>query len=256
MILKVEGIVIRTVDYGEANRILHVLTKEAGKISMMARGAKKVKSRFSAISQPFTHGEFVIYRSSAQAMGTINSGELINSHQRLREELVLSAYAAYLAELTSRLVEEGVPVPHIFAQLAAAFEAMEEGKDAAVITQVYEMDMLAVAGFMPQLHACVSCGREDGDFHLLSGQLGGTICDRCSDQDGQAISVSRGVMRLLRAIQQLDLRRLGSVNVSTQAKKEMKQFIRTCMDAHLQVRWRSRDFLDQLAELDRFDETS
>ena len=127
MILRVEGIVIRAVDYGEGNRILHVLTQEAGKISMMARGAKKVKSRFSAISQPFTYGQFVIFRSSSQAMGTINSGELIRSHQRLREDLVLSAYAAYLAELTNRIIEEGEPVPHVFAQLAAAFEAMEEG---------------------------------------------------------------------------------------------------------------------------------
>lgn len=256
MILRVEGIVIRAVDYGEGNRILHVLTQEAGKISMMARGAKKVKSRFSAISQPFTYGQFVIFRSSSQAMGTINSGELIRSHQRLREDLVLSAYAAYLAELTNRIIEEGEPVPHIFAQLAAAFEAMEEGKDAAVITHVYEMNMLAAAGFMPQLHACVSCGREDEPLSLLSGALGGTICDHCRKSDPQAVSVKSGTLKLLRTIQQLDLRRLGNVNVSQAAKQEMKQFIRSVMDAHLQVRWKSRDFIDQLAELDRFDESS
>lgn len=256
MILRVEGIVIRAVDYGEGNRILHVLTKEAGKISMMARGAKKVKSRFSAISQPFTYGEFVIFRSSSHAMGTINSAELIRSHQRLREELLLSAYAAYVAELTNRIVEEGEHVPHIFAQLAAAFAAMEDGKDVAVITNVYEMNMLEAAGFMPQLHACVSCGNSDEELQLLSGALGGAVCQRCRNHDPQVIEISSRALQLLRTIQRLDLRRLGTVNISQEVKQEMKQFIRAAMDAHLQVRWKSRDFIDQLAELDRFDESS
>ena len=70
------------------------------------------------------------------------------------------------------------------------------------------------------------------------------------------MSAKSGTLKLLRTIQQLDLRRLGNVNVSQAAKQEMKQFIRSVMDAHLQVRWKSRDFIDQLAELDRFDESS
>lgn len=252
MLTRVEGIVIRATDYGEGSSILNVLTNQMGKIAMMARGAKKVRSRFSSLAQPFTHAEFVIFRSSSRSMGTINSGELIQSHQRLREDLFLSAYAAYMAELTNRLLEDGEHVPGLFEQLLAAFQALEEGKDAAVITHVYEMNMLAIAGFMPQLQQCVLCGSSD---HLtaLSAEHGGSVCRICRAKVPQAMEAPPAVLKLLRIFQQLDLRRLGNVQVSQATKDGLQSFIRAYMDVHLGVRWKSRDFLDQLSRY-RFDE--
>jgi len=254
MLIRVEGIVLRAVDYGEGNRILSVLTKQAGKLSMMARGAKKVKSRFSAVSQPFTYGEFVIFRSSPQSMGTINSSELIRSHQRLREELVLSAYAAYLAEMTNRLVEDGERIEGLFEQLLAAFQALEDGKDAEVITNIYEMNMLAIAGFMPKLDACVMCGSGSAELIAWSVEHGGAVCRSCRFRDPQAMEAGEKVLKLLRLFQQVDLRRIGNINISAANKALVSRLIRTYMDGQLHVRWKSRDFLDQLSKL-HFDES-
>lgn len=254
MLIRVEGIVIRAVDYGEGNRILSVLTKQAGKLSMMARGAKKVKSRFSAISQPFTYGEFVVFRSSPQALGTINAGEMIRSHQRLREELILSAYAAYLAEMTHRLVEDGERVEGLFDQLLAAFQALEDGKDAAIITNIYEMNMLAVAGFMPQLDACVLCGGNSSELIAWSASQGGVVCRSCRVRDPQAMEAGPTVLKLLRLFQQVDLRRIGNINISPANKMQLSHLIRSYMDAQLHVRWKSRDFLDQMLKV-HFDES-
>lgn len=250
MLTRVEGIVIRATDYGEGNRILSVLTRQAGKLSMMARGAKKVKSRFSGLSQPFTYAEFVIFRGSGHSMGTINSGELLSSHHRLREDLLLSAYAAYIAEMTQRIVEDGEPMPELFEQLLAAYQALEEGKDAAIITHIYEMNMLAVAGFMPELHACVLCGRSDEGTVTLSAVNGGLVCRACRAKDAQAIEVTPGALKLLRMFQHMDLRRLGAVNVSQAAKDQLQHFIRAYMDTHLHVRWKSRQLLDQLNRME------
>jgi len=250
MLTRVEGIVIRATDYGEGNRILNVLTKQSGKLSMMARGAKKVKSRFSALSQLFTHAEFIIFRSSSQAMGTLNSGELIDSHHKLREDLVLTAYAAYMTEMVNRLIDDGDVVPGLFDQLLAAFQAMVEGKDAAIITHVIEMNMLTVAGFMPELHACVRCGSEANELISLSAEHGGTVCRLCAVKDMQAMDASPAVLKLLRAFQHIDLRRLGHVQVSEANQDSLRRFIRAYMDAHLHVRWKSRDFLDQLSKYD------
>lgn len=254
MLIRVEGIVLRAVDYGEGNRILSVLTRQAGKLSMMARGAKKVKSRFSAISQPFTYGEFVVFRSSPQSMGTINSGELIRSHQRLREELILSAYAAYLAEMTNRLVEDGERIDGLFEQLLAAFQALEDGKDAAIITNIYEMIMLAVAGFMPKLDACVLCGGGSVELIAWSVEHGGAVCRSCRIREPQAMEAGEKVLKLLRLLQQVDLRRIGNISISAANKAQLNQLIRAYMDSHLHVRWKSRDFLDQISNLP-FDES-
>ncbi len=254
MLIRVEGIVLRAVDYGEGNRILSVLTRQAGKLSMMARGAKKVKSRFSAISQPFTYGDFVVFRSSSQSMGTINSGELIRSHQRLREELILSAHAAYLAEMTNRLVEDGERIDGLFEQLLAAFQALEDGKDAAIITNIYEMNMLAVAGFMPKLDACVLCGGGSAELIAWSVEHGGAVCRTCRIREPQAMEAGEKVLKLLRLLQQVDLRRIGNISISAANKAQLNQLIRTYMDGHLHVRWKSRDFLDQISHLP-FDES-
>lgn len=249
MLAKVEGIVIRATDYGEGNRILTVLTKQSGKMSMMARGAKKPKSRFAALSQPFTCAEFVIFRSSSRAMGTINSGELIHSHHTLREDLMLSAYAAYMAELVNRLTTDGDVIPGLYDQLLAAFRALEEGKDAEILTHVIEMNMLAVAGFMPELYTCVICGSTTHPLGSLSAEQGGAVCIQCKGKVTSAMAVTPAVLKLLRALQQIDLRRLGNIQISGATREKLQQFIRTYMDIHLQVRWKSREFIDQLHRL-------
>jgi DNA repair protein RecO (recombination protein O) len=252
MLSKVEGIVIRATDYGEGNRILSVFTREMGRQSMMARGAKKVKSRLAALSQPFTYAQFIVFKSSPQAMGTINAGELIASHHKLREDLMLSAYAAYISELVNRLTEEGEALPALFEQLLAAFRAMEDGKDAAVIVHVMEMNMLSVAGFQPELNACVLCGGASHELTSLSVVHGGTVCARCRERDAQAVDAAPAVLKLLRAFQQIDLRRIGQIQVSDANKERVQRFIRSYMDAHLHARWKSRDLIDQLKR-QRFD---
>lgn len=104
MLIKSEGIVLRTTDYGETNKIVTLLTREHGKIGVMARGAKKSNSRLSAISQPFLYGTFLI--QSSTGLGTLQQGEMIESMRTIREDLFLTAYAAYMTELLDKGTEE------------------------------------------------------------------------------------------------------------------------------------------------------
>lgn len=104
MLIKSEGIVLRTTDYGETNKIVTLLTREHGKIGVMARGAKKSNSRLSAISQPFLYGTFLI--QSSTGLGTLQQGEMIESMRAIREDLFLTAYAAYMTELMDKGTEE------------------------------------------------------------------------------------------------------------------------------------------------------
>lgn len=104
MLIKSEGIVLRTTDYGETNKIVTLLTRKHGKIGVMARGAKKSNSRLSAISQPFLYGTFLI--QSSTGLGTLQQGEMIESMRAIREDLFLTAYAAYMTELMDKGTEE------------------------------------------------------------------------------------------------------------------------------------------------------
>src|SRR5690606_7458924 len=137
LLYRVEGLVIRSLDYGEGGKIITLFTEGAGKTGVLARGAKKTGSRFSAAVQPFTYGEFVFYRGGG--LGTLNSADIIASHHRLREDLYLSAVAAYLAEMTDRLVADGESAPRLYRQLLGALGALDDGKDARTIAHIYEM---------------------------------------------------------------------------------------------------------------------
>ncbi|CAH1214057.1 DNA repair protein RecO [Paenibacillus plantiphilus] len=240
---RVEGIVIRSMDYGEGNKIINVLTRTNGKVGIIVRGAKKTKSRHGSLAQLFTHGEFLFFRNSG--LGTLTHGEIIESHHLLRERLELAAYASYAAELTDRALQEDESSGYIFEQLKACMAAYAEGKDAAIITQLYEMRILEVMGYGPVFDACVSCGNVVGSMSL-SAHSGGVLCSRCGYKDSFAQPLGDGALKLLRLFRRMDLRRLGSIQVKEETKGELKRAMRLLVDANLGLTLKSRSFLDQM----------
>lgn len=243
MLYRVEGIVIRSMDYGEGNKIITLCTNTNGKVGILVRGAKKVKSRHAAMTQLFVYGEYVFFKTGQ--LGTLNQGEIIESHHLLREQLHLTAYASYVAELIDRGLQEEEVGSFLFEQLKACYAALTEGKDPQITVNLFEMKMLQMAGYGPQLDACVSCGRTEGPF-LLSWRLGGTLCLHCKHRDSVAVAVSEGTLKLLRIFERLDMRRLGNIDVKEQTKIQMKQCMRGLMDAHLGLNLKSQNFLDQM----------
>jgi DNA repair protein RecO (recombination protein O) len=260
MLYTIEGIVIRSLDYGESNKIITLYTRETGKAAVMVRGAKKTQSRHTAIAQLFTVGLFTFYLSRTGTMGTLNSGEIIESHHALRSDLHMAAYASYLAELTDRLVADDSSYPYLFDQLTAALNSLEEGKDARIIANVYELKMLEIAGYTPVFHQCVFCGSKVEAGHSpdasagnldpihgsISATLGGWLCPLCRDQDRQALPVSVRTLHLLRLLQQVDLRKLGQIQVKEERIGQIRRVIRLFYDTYLDVNWKSRRFLEQL----------
>lgn len=249
MLWKLEGIVVRTIDYGEGNKIVTVYSREAGKLGVMARGAKKLNSRHGAITQLFTYGQYILFKTGTSTMGTLSSGEILESFQHVREDLEKAAHAAYIAEMVDRLTEDAEPNSWLFDQLLAAFRALEEGKDAAIVSHIMEMQLLSLAGYSPRLAQCANCGNQQGDMWLSAGE-GGVLCSQCRGRDPYAQIIGPGTLKLMRLFQQVDLRRLGNVNVKPATKRQLKWAMRLLMDTHVGVNWKSRQFLDQMDKYD------
>lgn len=244
MLYRVEGIVIRSMDYGEGNKIITLCTEGNGKIGVLVRGAKKVKSRHAAITQPFTLGEFAFYRPN-HGLGTLNSGEIIESHFSLREDLFLAAYASYACELLDRTLQDEEVGSFWYTQLKACLESLASKKDPEVVIALYEMKILQAAGYGPVISNCVSCGRT-ADTYKISPRLGGSLCPSCGHHDPAAQKVSAGTYKLLHYFERMDMRRLGNVEVKDETKAELKRIMRDFMDMQLGLKLKSRSFLDQL----------
>lgn len=245
MLYREEGIIIRSTDYGESNKIIVLFTPTYGKISLMARGAKKSKSRLFAAIQLFTHGEYMYYQSRAGQMGTLNQAEILANHHLLRDDLHMTAYSAYLVELTDRLIGEQEGGAYLFSQLQAGLDTIEQGKDMQIIARIYELHMLAAAGYAPSFRQCVVC-EEEANEPVLSIAQGGAVCRKCRHGASDIQRVSDATFKLLQLFQRFDLRRLGSINVSQQTKTELKQILYDLMDCHVHTQWKSRNFIDQM----------
>ncbi|PRA05531.1 MULTISPECIES: DNA repair protein RecO [unclassified Paenibacillus] len=245
MLYRVEGIVIRSMDYGEGNKIITLCTESGGKVGVLVRGAKKPKSRHAALVQPFTYGQYVYFRNTG--LGTLNAGEIVESYHELREDLVKASYASYACELLDRVLQDEETGTFWFKQLKACLQALKEEKDPVVITSLYEMKILQASGYGPQLDECISCNQERPDEQLfISPRLGGVLCRACKHFDPPAMSVSPKALKLLRLFAQLDLQRLGNISVSESTRDEIKKLMRAFMDHQLGLNLKSRSFLDQM----------
>lgn len=240
---KCEGIVIRTTDYAETNKIVTLFTREWGKVGVMARGAKKTNSRLTAVTQPFTYGYFLIQRG--RGLGSLQQGELISSMRSIREDIFLTAYASYVIDLTDKSTEEKKPNPFLFELLLQTLQYMNEGYDLDILVNIYEMKMLNVLGLYPVLDQCASCGRTEGNF-AFSIREGGLLCQHCIEKDPYHYKVSPATVRLLRLFYLLDLTRLGNISVKAETKAELKTVINAYYEEYSGLHLKTKKFLNQL----------
>ncbi|WP_088102508.1 DNA repair protein RecO [Halalkalibacter urbisdiaboli] len=246
MLQRVEGIVIRTTDYGESNKIVTIYSKELGKVGVMARGSKKPKSRLTAISQLFIYGTFLYQKSTG--LGTLNQGEIIDSFREVRNDLFRASYATYVVELTDKLTEERQRHPKIFEWLKNTLHYLNEGMDPDVLLRIFEMKMMSVAGISPQLDACISCGTTDLPV-AFSIRHAGFLCNHCVHRDERALKISAHTARLLRLFYYIDLERLGQISLKQETKLELKSVISSYYDEYSGVTLKSKRFLEQLERM-------
>ncbi len=246
MLQKCEGIVIRTNDYGESNKIVTVYTREFGKLGLMARGAKKPNSRLSSVSQLFTYGHFLFHKSSG--LGTLQQADTISTFRSIREDLFLTAYSTYIVDLLDKVVEDRKPNPYLFEFLYNTINYLNEGYDPEIIMNIFEMKMIPVMGMHPTLHQCTVCGETDGHF-VFSIRENGFLCHRCLEKDPYHIPISQGTVKLLRLFYHFDLNRLGNISVKEETKKEIQKVIRTYYDEYSGLTLKSRRFLDQVEKM-------
>lgn len=243
MLQKCEGIVIRTTDYSETNKIVTLFTREWGKVGVMARGAKKPSSRLSSVTQLFTYGYFLVQTGSG--LGSLQQGEMISSMKSIGGDIFLTAYASYIVELTDKCTDEKKPNPFHFELLYQTLNYLNEGYDPDILMNIYEMKMLNVLGLYPILNQCSVCGSTDGHFSF-SLREGGFLCHRCLDRDPYHFKISQATVKLLRLFYYIDLSRLGNISVKEETKAELKKIISAYYDEYSGLYLKTKKFLNSM----------
>jgi DNA repair protein RecO (recombination protein O) len=177
--LKTEAIVLRGIRYGEADRILHLYTPERGRVSAIAKGVRRAKSRFGGRLEPFFRLDLVLYQGRSDLM-TVTSAETIAGHPRLREHAATIDGAGRACDAVGRLFGDGDPHSGVYHLLANQLALLDREPERATRanTLAFRLKLLLAAGFAPHLASCASCGEPE---HLVgfSGAAGGVVCGAC-----------------------------------------------------------------------------
>jgi DNA repair protein RecO (recombination protein O) len=177
--LKTEAIVLRGIRYGEADRILHLYTPERGRVSAIAKGVRRSKSRFGGRLEPFFRLNLVLYQGKSDLL-TVTSAETIAGHPRLREHGGAIDGAARACDAVSRLFGDAEPHPGVYHLLANQLALLdrEPARATRALALAFRLKLLLAAGFAPHLASCASCGEPE---HLVgfSGAAGGVVCGAC-----------------------------------------------------------------------------
>jgi DNA repair protein RecO (recombination protein O) len=163
--VKTEGIVLRSLRYGEADRILHLYTPERGRVSAIAKGVRKARSRFGGRLEPFFRLNLVLYEGRGDLL-TVTSAETVAAHPRLREDARTLDGAARACEAVARIFDDGDPHAGVYHLLANELALLDQAPASAgrANSLAFRLKLLLAAGFAPQLAACASCGERE---HLV-----------------------------------------------------------------------------------------
>lgn len=176
---RVNGIVLRHADWGEADRLVTLLTRERGKLRTVAKGARKIKSRKAGHLEPFTHVALQLARG--RDLPIITQAETLDAYLPLRDDLLRTGYAAYTLELVDRFTyEDDTEATGLYRLLADTLGRIAVEADPWLAVRFYEMRLLEFLGFRPHLFRCANCRRELlAEDQFFSAGMGGAICPRC-----------------------------------------------------------------------------
>jgi DNA repair protein RecO (recombination protein O) len=234
--LKTEAIVLRSLRFGEADRILHIYTLDRGRMGAIAKGARKTKSRFGGRLEPLSHVELLLHVGSGE-LATVTGADLIRPHAPAREDPYRLAVGLVGAEAMLRLFPEQERSERAFTALTRFLDLLDqlparEGirPELDPLGLAFQLKLLWVAGYLPHLGSCAECGA-DGLFTGFSVRAGGVVCSSCAVSTA-AIALSPSGSAGIEALLKQPLAESGNVELSSRGASEILAAVTASYEYH------------------------
>ncbi|VAW36743.1 DNA recombination and repair protein RecO [hydrothermal vent metagenome] len=266
---KSDAVILKTIDYGDSDRIVTFYSKVSGKQSAIAKGARRSKRRFVANIDPLCYSRLNLFYNGRSDLLRIDDAGLIDGFSRIKGDIESYGSACYIVELAGEMTEEAESNPLVFAiivgflrifdklgaegnsRTAGEIDAVQTG-DREVLLRFFEVKLLAALGYLPHLDGCVVCRDEIGedgsaDMRLyFDSDKGGVVCACCMPGFSGAIAVSAGTAKFLSTASKLTMDKLLRLtpgrDFTSEGDRVMSSFIRHQLGKEL----KSRKFMDKM----------
>lgn len=239
-----EAIVIGGHNLGEADRIVPFFTRRLGKIRAVARGARRVRSRFGGTLELFTLGQLVFFEWPNRTLHRINEFSVIEPFTPLKEDLGRLSRGAYLVELAGAAVEDGEPNEEIFLLLRDALTLLVSYDDPRLL-RTFEIRLLRIVGYLLELYRCLVCRSALGQSNELavSPARGGLICPNCRDRAQDALAISLESVEYLRSVLVGGLQESLTSPLPAPHSRDLQEVLKVCIAYFLGKNLRTQTFL-------------
>jgi DNA repair protein RecO (recombination protein O) len=233
-LFKTRAVILRSQRWGDADRIVTFYSHDLGKIRGVARGARRMKTRFGGALEPFGIVDVTLFQKTPDALGQISQIDLIKTFKAVREDLGVMAAAAKMVRMVEMITADRDPNPEIYAALVYGLETLLPDRDLALTTLLFQIHVLGNTGFRPQIDHCTECGNSAPPHtpQWFSPRLGGMVCDRCGQRGvGRVLSISKGSLAFIEQARRLPMARLSRLKAMGMVRIEVEE----AMDAYFQA---------------------
>lgn len=243
-LFQADGLVLRVRSFGEADKIMMILTPDRGKIEAVVKGARRPRNRFLGSSQPFTHLRLMLF--TGRSLHQINQAEIVHSFSILREDLLKMAHASYWCEMTEGLLPEDAKEPEVFSLLLQALTMLEHSEDPELLSRGFEIKILSNLGYLPELSSCVGCSQPPLEPLYFSSQAGGIVGACCRGHFADTKPISRQTLEALRYLHDADLSAFNRITAGPELRKDLRTILSHYAEARLERSFKALTFLEGL----------
>ncbi|MDX1992866.1 MAG: DNA repair protein RecO [bacterium] len=243
---RTNGLILKRRDFGEADRLLTVLTPDHGKIDMIAKGARKPTSTKTGHVELFTRVDLLVHRG--RDLDIAAQAEMTEPYLPLREDLGRGAFASYAAELMDRFTTEGEEdLSALFDLLAVTFQRLSDEDDLRLVVRYYELRLLDVVGFRPELTECVfSHETLQPEDQFFSYAEGGAVSPAAAEHASNLVPLSLNALKVLRHFQRSRFEQVRALTVPPALHTELERLMLGYLTYILERRLQSVDFIRRI----------
>jgi len=248
----VTGMVLSAMPVGDYDKRLVILTKENGKITAFAKGARRPNSAFLACSQPFSFGTFTLYggRTSYNVM----SAEISNYFGELRDDFDRLCYGFYFCEFADYITKENNDETNILKLLYQTLRALTKNSiEVELVRAIYELKIMALNGEAPYVYGCVKCEKNQRDTSLNQAKVyyfsvggGGILCDACKGMDKNAITIRTSTLYTMQYIISTEIEKLYTFKVSSEVLGELKLCMKKYLNSYVDHEFKSLNMVNDI----------
>lgn len=239
---KIEGIIVSEKSYSNTSKILDIVTKDLGIVSVISKGCKKLKSDLRVVSQMFTYASFEI-NYKKDKISTLISADIINPLNNIKKDIERISYLTYLSDLTKQVIKHSLN-KRIYDIFISGILKINDGYDACVICNIIELKYLEFLGVSPCLDGCVLCGSKN--VLTLCSSKGGFICHKHTENE---YIVNEKTIKIIRLLNYVDISKISKINISDNVKKEINMFLDDYYDRYTGLYLKSKGFLKNIVQI-------